>query len=410
MAVDFRINGLGGLNVGQAVNQGYNLYQQQRQNTMQDEAMAKQEDQQAELQGLMSGAAKGDVNAIESLYAKSPELAAQFEQRDLARVEREGQKVAQESKQREVDFATRYRAATADQKPLLLQEAAADALIDIDEDDLSLNPDQAEAAVNLMLFQNLGKDGYKALVADTRPEVTTEYQKGMLDAKKVDQNLRKQELELKRLESGQKLKQKQDEANLDIDTAQTKEERKLGVKALSEIAAKSRNATVQLGTLSRIEQLNKKAASGTLAEIRLGLLKAADALGLDVKGASESEILIAISNDLVLGKSQQMSGSLSNADMSFLQNTAPQLSQTTEGRKKIIEYSKAMFEREKEYAKAAQAFRKENGYFNLSEFNDEFDAENNPLFSGGTEPQEEVEISASELVTPSGIKFTVSEG
>ena len=66
--------------------------------------------------------------------------------------------------------------------------------------------------------------------------------------------------------------------------------------------------------------------------------------------------------------------------MVFLQNTAPALMQTAEGRKKIIEYGQKLAQRDIDYAKAAQDFRKRKGYFDLAEFQDEFDAENKSLF------------------------------
>lgn len=204
----------------------------------------------------------------------------------------------------------------------------------------------------------------------------------------------------------QKFQQEQRKGELKIKQEQTKEERKIGVKDLRDIAERSRGASTQLATLNRIGQLNKKALDGTLAESRLELLKLGRSLGLDIEGVTESEMLRAIANDAVLAKSQQMSGALSNADMQFLSNTAPQLSQTADGRAKIIEYGKALAERERDYAEAAQRFRKDNGYFNLSEFNSQFDADNKPLFSD-EQTQDETVPAVETFTTAGGITYTV---
>lgn len=320
MAVDFRINNLGGLNLGQAVRQGYDIYQQQRQNTMQDEALAKQEMQQEELQGLMAGAAKGDADAIETLYSRNPKLAAQFEQRDLARAEREGQQAAQASKQREVEFATRYRAASPEQKSALLQEAAADSMIDIDDEDLALNPEQAEAAVNLMLFQNLGKDGYKALVTDTQPEITTEYQQGMLDAKKVDQDLRREELELKKLQAEER------QAKNDLD------------KEAKKVAIEEKQQKVESAKMQKAQQLtaateNSKSLVTIIDDIlgenggtgyvdKLTGWTGRNPLTVTDEGKDAEVIFDQLTNTLTLDNLKLMSGVLTDKDIALLRSAA----------------------------------------------------------------------------------------
>ena len=137
----------------------------------------------------------------------------------------------------------------------------------------------------------------------------------------------------------------------------------------------------------------------------MALAKAAKSLGIPVEGVSESEQLKALSNELVLNKSQQMSGALSNADMEFLRDTAPTLTQSEGGRAKMLEYAEALAKREVEYAKEAQKLRKEKGYFNQLEFEQEFDAENKPLFE-----DEVVEQSNTTIETPAGQEFTSSSG
>lgn len=75
----------------------------------------------------------------------------------------------------------------------------------------------------------------------------------------------------------------------------------------------------------------------------------------------------------------------------------------------MLEYAEALAKREKEYAKQAQAFKKRNGYFNRSEFQQEFDqyAEENPLFDG--ENQEQTPQDNSEIIITSPIYGEVTE-
>ena len=112
------------------------------------------------------------------------------------------------------------------------------------------------------------------------------------------------------------------------------------------------------------------------------IAKVGNQLGIDIEGLPESEQFEALSNELVLEKSQQMSGALSNADMDFLLNTVPRLSNTKEGRAQMLNFAKRLQQREINYAKAAQQFRKDNDYFNLSEFQSEYNqySDMNPLF------------------------------
>ena len=102
-----------------------------------------------------------------------------------------------------------------------------------------------------------------------------------------------------------------------------------------------------------------------------------------------------------------MSGALSNADMDFLRNTAPTLTQSREGRGQMLDYAERLANREREYAKQAQKFRKDNGYFSQSEFQQEFDqwAEENPLFEGEQVTSQEVD----QIVISSPIYGDVTE-
>ncbi|ELX7502034.1 phage DNA ejection protein [Vibrio fluvialis] len=171
---------------------------------------------------------------------------------------------------------------------------------------------------------------------------------------------------------------------------------KLNAKAYTDIQQQQKQVRAEENKVDRLIKLNEKAFSGPGANAKLAVGALAKNLGIDISGMPESEQFRAISNELVLDKSQQMSGALSEGDMAFLQNTVPNLSNTREGRKQVFDYNKALLNRQKDYAKQAQQFRKDKGYFDQGEFEAQFQqfADQNPLFGGAqAKPQDVVEWS-----------------
>lgn len=171
---------------------------------------------------------------------------------------------------------------------------------------------------------------------------------------------------------------------------------KLNAKAYTDIQQQQKQVRAEENKVDRLIKLNEKAFSGPGANAKLAVGALAKNLGIDISGMPESEQFRAISNELVLDKSQQMSGALSEGDMAFLQNTVPNLSNTREGRKQVFDYNKALLNRQKDYAKQAQQFRKDKGYFDQGEFEAQFQqfADQNPLFvDAQAKPQDVVEWS-----------------
>lgn len=171
---------------------------------------------------------------------------------------------------------------------------------------------------------------------------------------------------------------------------------KLNAKAYTDIQQQQKQVRAEENKVDRLIKLNEKAFSGPGANAKLAVGALAKNLGIDISGMPESEAFRAVSNELVLDKSQQMSGALSEGDMAFLQNTVPNLSNTREGRKQVFDYNKALLNRQKDYAKQAQQFRKDKGYFDQGEFEAQFQqfAEQNPLFGDAqAKPQDVVEWS-----------------
>ncbi len=156
MANQFSIEPLGGFNLGQALS---GLGQQFGQMRQEDERAA----QQQQMQQLFMGAAQGDSDSMNKLWGSNPEMAQMFEQRNADKFASLGAAKAMESKKAETDWGLQWIRATPEQKPQLLQEALNNELIDIDQDDVGIEGEQADLAVNSMLYSHLGKDAYRDL-------------------------------------------------------------------------------------------------------------------------------------------------------------------------------------------------------------------------------------------------------
>ncbi|PNH94093.1 phage DNA ejection protein [Vibrio diazotrophicus] len=161
-----------------------------------------------------------------------------------------------------------------------------------------------------------------------------------------------------------------------------KELGKLNAKAFTDITNTGKRLRSEENKINRLISLNDKAYEGAGAGAKVLFGQVAKTIGIDVEGLPESEAFRAVSNELVLDKSQQMSGALSEGDMAFLRDTVPNLNNTKDGRKQVFDYSKKLIDRQKEYVKQANKFRKDNKYFDQGEFDAQFQqyADSNPLF------------------------------
>lgn len=113
-------------------------------------------------------------------------------------------------------------------------------------------------------------------------------------------------------------------------------------------------------SLNQLEKLNEKAFEGITAPAYKSAAKLAKAIGIDVENLTETELFDSLSNNLVLGQTSKLTGVLTDKDMQLLATTVPQLSQTKEGRKKLIKIMKEMNDATKDKARLAAKFRKEN--------------------------------------------------
>lgn len=201
-------------------------------------------------------------------------------------------------------------------------------------------------------------------------KAVTPYQKAQLD-------LREREVAAAEKRAGRP------DTQVTIDNKQDTEIAKLSAKDYQNLIGRAAAANKEIATIGTLEKLSDKAFSGTGAGALLAGAKILKQVGIDVEGLQESEVYDKLANTLVLDKSQQLSGALSNADMTFLQNTVPSLNTTKEGRKMTFELSRKLAEREKQVAKLATEYRRNNqGAFDMGEFQAYLDQwkEENPLF------------------------------
>lgn len=359
------------------------------QKTQQEEQAAAQAAKQQEVTDLLG---RADVNEISQYMAANPQLAKGIEGAFQFKDTQTKQNMADSSiriMQGEDPYEViRDRAAYVSQQggdpsqTLAALELSPEQLQKEAKFMFAMNatPEQRKAIGELGTAQGMGKNVPSDIRVAKWYETATEAEK---DAFNQTKRGSKKPIE-QQIADAEKL------ASIEIRQEMTGAERKQGVSDLSGIAKGVNQSNKQINTIRRMEQLNEKAFSGAGADIGLALAKAANQIGIDVEGISESEQFAAIGNSLVLDKSQEMSGALSNGDMEFLKNTTPTLSNTKEGRAKMLDYSVKLQEREKERAKQAQRFRKNKGYFSLSEFEDKFQlwADANPLFTSEDQPEE----------------------
>lgn len=153
--------------LGQSIGQGLESvaqgYMQGQQNQAQQQQQLQEQVKQQEMENTLKSASQGDTDAMERLWGDNPEMAMMFEERKASQIAESGAAKAFESKKAEVDWGLRWKRAGPEQKKDLLTEALNNPLIDIDGDDVGIEGDEADLAVNSMLYGHLGKDAYKDL-------------------------------------------------------------------------------------------------------------------------------------------------------------------------------------------------------------------------------------------------------
>lgn len=348
MANPFAVNVAGGYDLGQGLNQ---LGQILRQNRLDQN----KQQQQEQLQQLRVGAAQGDPNALNQLMAYDPQTAQAL------------QKQQQQTQERATaDFLLNYRAATdPEQKQAMLADAQTSGLIDEEDMQFIDNEDVQRAFFNRAYGQQFASDVLAPEVLQDYSHIVTTENGDQMGLNKVTQ---KYEL----IEAPAKVRKATPMVQVGAgEKSEAAESGKIRAKNFSAVQTAGSQARKQKRTLNILKSLNDKAFEGRFADAELFAKGVANAIGFDVEGLPETEIFNALANDLMLGKTSQLSGALSDKDIDFLKSTVPQLNQMTEGRRMLINIMSDLADLEIDYArKAAEYKKKNNGTFDQLGFED----------------------------------------
>jgi hypothetical protein len=166
----------------------------------------------------------------------------------------------------------------------------------------------------------------------------------------------------------------------------------------SSIQKNVQGAAQMKGTLSRMAQLSPDAYEGAGAPARQHVMSVMQTyFGVPestLKSVKAGEEFTALANAAVqAGLGGKLGTGISNADVSFMKDQFPTLSQTAAGRRQIIETLNKIADRQIEMGQLADAYRKQNGTLNGFNVAAAQYADQHPLFGGmpaatapGTQP------------------------
>lgn len=164
-------------------------------------------------------------------------------------------------------------------------------------------------------------------------------------------------------------------------------------KSLAELNAKSdfdiqksgQNATNAIATLNTMNRLldNPNLYTGTGGDTMLRVKSMLKSAGVNIEGVPEAELFRALSNKTVLDATGGSLGvAISNADRDFLQQISPNLGNTPQGNKQIIDNAIKVEQRKMQIAQWAREYKARNKGQLDAGFQDYLaqKAEQNPLF------------------------------
>lgn len=147
--------------------------------------------------------------------------------------------------------------------------------------------------------------------------------------------------------------------------------------------------TAKIAKVERIGNLLKDYDGGKMAQTGFELARFGTSLGVTIDPKlPNKEAAVALSNEVALelrstADGSGMPGAMSDADREFLKSMTPQLAQTAEGRKKIIESRVSVWKREQKVAEMARRYRQKHGTIDEDFFNQLNAWSNrNPIFDG----------------------------
>lgn len=368
----FYVSPLGGLDVGGTVRQTFSdirnnelMDMKRTEFEQQQQDRESQSENQSMLRELGAKAMGGDINALQEIYTIDPSMGQKI---------REGAGIRDEAQAKQASsWLEQYHAkASADPKAAYewLQQTAAKSPVEFDDQFLGMSPEETHQRIMFATPAFFNKDQLAMLQGGGASPEYSNIKRG------EDGNLyglNKQTQQMERIKSPEGVSFGGDGGQtINVNTGVDEQGKVIDKYQGEAFVSTQKNATdarAQLQSLNSLDALSEKAFSGTAANLKKNAAKLAGAFGVDVEGLSETEIFDSVANELVLGKTAMMTGVLTDRDMEFLQSTVPQLTQTADGRKKLIKIAKKIAERKIEYAKEAAKFRRENkGKFNQYDF------------------------------------------
>lgn len=152
-------------------------------------------------------------------------------------------------------------------------------------------------------------------------------------------------------------------ASMAADAAQASEISKNHGKIYNDLQNDAMRNPAQISKFRQIGKLLDGIEGGKFSEAGKDLASAANSLNIKIDSKLPAkEAAAAISNEIALSlrstaSGEGMPGAMSDADREFLKSMTPQLAQTNEGRKQIIDARVKVMERNNEIAKMARKYR-----------------------------------------------------
>ena len=187
-------------------------------------------------------------------------------------------------------------------------------------------------------------------------------------------------------------------------------------------------APTQIAKLNRLDQLLDQVDTGKFSGTMQFFKAAAKDAGIDLEAlgikddVAPAEAAAALANEMALdlrstGDGGGMPGAMSDKDREFLVAMTPNIAQTAEGRKLLISARKKMLERQREVARLARDYRKNNGQLDEGFFDElQTYSDANPLFSDDDMTTMEtarlpvVSSPAEAAKLPPGARFRTPDG
>jgi len=188
------------------------------------------------------------------------------------------------------------------------------------------------------------------------------------------------------------------------ETAYRKERGSQLAKDYGRIQEDARKARSRIGQLRQIDSLlsNPDVYTGTGAEAVNTLKRMGQTLfGMDFKGVADAEAARRVVDEMALSMTDQLPGPISNQELALLRSIPPNIGDTAEGRKLLVELTKAKEQRKIELARLARDYVRENGRLDDGWFDVAARyAEQNPMFDEETMERARKVASTAQQTSP----------